>query len=491
MVEHVLTTTSNQLIQLASTVTGGTVSTSPVWLPSDIVILTRKLRLTPYHGGKALTILDFVSLVHVHSYLMILQTNNQLPTYAGALSNILEWFDRIQNTGEWKRAISADLGFVKHADSLKQFALTSCPTSSNDSANESSCILDIRAMIPGSQTPQAFKKLQEHVKGPRCDWVTDKKRNHHLVKTPYESLLVKLSEAHIEVPDDNFLPANTLDLGLDETLLPWTSIPYQLDPAHGSLNAERASRKRQQISNIIHYVSRLLRDGSRIVDFCGGGGHISLVLAWLFPKVHVILIDRNEVSLSLAQKRKQELEITNLEILCSDVQLWKSGKFDVGVAIHACGSLSDIIMEKCIESGASYVMAPCCFGSLQNCDTSVIRLPRSDKYAEAGVTLEDYMSLASVADINTSGVSLESTQYKTGRKAMGIIDHDRNLRASQDGYSTFQFTMRPPTCTPKNEIICGISVGFKDAQPEQNANQFASPSFFNSEINGLTVRRVS
>jgi len=79
---------------------------------------------------------------------------------------------------------------------------------------------------------------------------------------------------------------------------------------------------------------------------------------------------------------------------------------------------------------------------------------------------------------------------------MGIIDHDRNLRASQEGYSTFQFTMRPATCTPKNEIICGISQGFRQAhdpypRARHSEDHFTSPSFFNSNIRDLTVRKVS
>lgn len=441
-----------------------------VWLPSDLVILARKLSLGPYQAGKRLSILDFVSLPLVKPYLELLVEHGKFASLAPSLSSLLEWFERIQDIGEWKRAIDPKSGFAGKKENLRQFVVT--PTH-----------FEVGKHIPGGMSSAAFKKHQAHVKGPRCDWVNDKRRNHHVVRTPYEDLLTKLQAASISVPDDTYKPQESLDLGLDEPILPWISLPHQLDPADGCLMPDRALRKRQQISNIVHYIARLLSDGCRIVDFCGGGGHISLVLAWLFPQVHVTLVDRNDVSLALATRRRQELGLTNMDIVSSDVQLWTPTQpFNVGVAIHACGSLSDIILEKCIANKASYVMAPCCFGSLQNCDTTLIRLPRSDKFLESGVTKEDYMNLASVADVNTSAVSLESSDYKTGKKAMSIIDHDRNLRAAECGYSTFQFTMRPPTCTPKNEIICGV------ASEHQIQGDRTSALIFESALVGLTVR---
>lgn len=461
MVDHALTTTNGQLATLAAAAAGGDTK-SAVWLPSDIVILARKLRLTPYHGGNNLSILDFVSLVHVKAYLELLDSHAQLSGVLSGLANILEWLERIQKIGEWQRAIDPVKGAFSKTLELGEFSVSG--------------LFDVKSKLPNDLDANGYKILQERIRAPR-NWVTNKQRNHHVIKTPYEDLVIKLDEAGIQVPKHELKVA---DLEFD-FLVPWNFLPRQLDPAHGALNENRALRKRQQISNIIHYVSRLLRDDFKIVDFCGGGGHISLVLAWIFPKIHVTLLDKNEVSLALAQKRKQELGLTNLEIVCSDVEAWQSGKFDVGVAIHACGSLSDIIMEKCIAQGACYVLAPCCFGALQNADTELICLPRSSKFSEAGVTKEDYMSLSSVADVNTSGVSLESTQYLTGKRAMSIIDHDRNLRATQNGYSTFQFTMKPPTCTPKNEIICGISPDSKLVAH--------SEEFFDAPITGLYVHK--
>lgn len=482
-VDNMFRETSIQIAEMIVSAGKSETKSNIIWLPSDVVVLTRKLRLSPFTSGVHPSILDFVDLVHIRAYLEALETNQKIKGLSSSLSVILEWVDRIQSIPEWKRAISKEEGFLK-VEALAQFEIKGN--------------FEISLALPEGVTLADYIKNQEKVKAPRCDWVTDKKRNHHLVKTPYETLLLKLEAANIEVPDDtkkgNEETKKIVSGGkeievrvgeeesIGENLLPWKLLPAQLDPSTGSLNAERALRKRQQISNIVHYVSRLVEDDFEIIDFCGGGGHISLVLAWVFPNTRVTLIDRNEVSLAFAEKRKKELGITNLDIICSDVQQWKAKKFDVGVAIHACGSLTDIILDKCIDMNAAYVLAPCCFGSLQNADTAFIELPRSQLFHNAGVTLQDYMSLSSVADINTSGVSLESKQYLTGKKAMSIIDHDRNQRAAQNGYQTFQFTMKPPTCTPKNEIICGFP-------KSSNKGQEQTDFFYKPIDNSITVRK--
>jgi hypothetical protein len=38
---------------------------------------------------------------------------------------------------------------------------------------------------------------------------------------------------------------------------------------------------------------------------------------------------------------------------------------DVGVGVHACGFLSDMIQYKCFLYQAAYVLAPCCIGKVK------------------------------------------------------------------------------------------------------------------------------
>ena len=56
----------------------------------------------------------------------------------------------------------------------------------------------------------------------------------------------------------------------------------------GDLNLERSLRKQQQISNILAAVKPLVKPGYRIVDFCAGGGHVGIVLAFFLKQCEVI-----------------------------------------------------------------------------------------------------------------------------------------------------------------------------------------------------------
>ena len=55
----------------------------------------------------------------------------------------------------------------------------------------------------------------------------------------------------------------------------------------GDLNVGRSLRKQQQIANILTAVKPLAKQGHRIVDFCAGGGHIGIVLAYFLPDCEV------------------------------------------------------------------------------------------------------------------------------------------------------------------------------------------------------------
>ena len=55
----------------------------------------------------------------------------------------------------------------------------------------------------------------------------------------------------------------------------------------GDLNVQRALRKQHQISNILTAVKPLVRPGCRIVDFCAGGGHVGIVLAYFLKDCEV------------------------------------------------------------------------------------------------------------------------------------------------------------------------------------------------------------
>ena len=123
------------------------------------------------------------------------------------------------------------------------------------------------------------------------------------------------------------------------------------------------------------------------------------------------------------------------------------GKFDVGVAIHACGSSTDLIIEKCIKSQADILIAPCCYGSIKPVD--YLSYPRSIVFNKF-LSKENYQRLTHVADSTERGLACETSAYE----CMQMIDTDRLLYLKEHKYAHLQLSkLLPETCTTKNSLI--------------------------------------
>ena len=100
----------------------------------------------------------------------------------------------------------------------------------------------------------------------------------------------------------------------DEEEAFWRRVPAGLDPSHGELDAGRSARKRQQLSSMVAHVLPLLRPGDVAVDFGAGSGHLGLLLAWLRPQCHVVLVERKEYSAVHGRRRIRDMGLTNCEV---------------------------------------------------------------------------------------------------------------------------------------------------------------------------------
>ncbi|KTF87221.1 hypothetical protein cypCar_00019556 [Cyprinus carpio] len=65
----------------------------------------------------------------------------------------------------------------------------------------------------------------------------------------------------------------------------------------GKMSDARVVHKRQQLNNLVAMVTELACPGHTVVDFCSGGGHVGIVLAYTLPKCQVILFENKEESL--------------------------------------------------------------------------------------------------------------------------------------------------------------------------------------------------
>ena len=113
----------------------------------------------------------------------------------------------------------------------------------------------------------------------------------------------------------------------------------------------------------------------------GGTGHLAVPLALLLPQVEVVCVDLKQYSLDLLHERVDNVPLTstkddsvnsiqvstalpNLSTYYGSIQTYPH-EFDIGVSLHACGEASDLVLRKCINQNASFVVCSCCCGKLQ------------------------------------------------------------------------------------------------------------------------------
>jgi len=155
----------------------------------------------------------------------------------------------------------------------------------------------------------------------------------------------------------------------------WEFIPPEADPST-LLPPKRRQRKRQQIMSLLRACAALMlvldnaafstkaESGKRrAVDFAGGCGHVGVLLAWLFPAWDIVCVDTKEYSLNMGLERARQLGLENYSTCHADIRDYRAA-FDLGIALHACGSASDFAIQACLRQRATLVVAPCCVGKV-------------------------------------------------------------------------------------------------------------------------------
>ncbi|ETV71929.1 hypothetical protein, variant 1 [Aphanomyces astaci] len=247
----------------------------------------------------------------------------------------------------------------------------------------------------------------------------------------------------------HYLP-NPLAATTMTSVIPWDDLPLGIHPKDGHLPPQRIQNKRHQVDNLAVFLRRLLRDGDRVVEFCAGSGYVALPLACLFPKCHFVVLDMKKPSLDIAHERINASGLTNVSVFCGKVDEYMDS-FDVGIALHACGEATDMVLEKCLESNAAYVLAPCCVGKIKH---SSLTYPRSSTLTNV-LSRHEYEIVAKAADFGHAALTLTAINAAR-RRCKSVVEADRNLRAQESkGYATAMFIMHPAAATPKNDILVG------------------------------------
>lgn len=232
----------------------------------------------------------------------------------------------------------------------------------------------------------------------------------------------------------------------------WSTVPLDANPEGGALPKKRASRKCEQLENLAKAVIKIAeKEKYLIVDFCSGSGHLGILLATLLPNCQVILVENKERSLQRARERIGKLNLKNIFMAQCNLNYFKA-KFHIGTSLHACGVATDLVIQNCINNGAHFVACPCCYGGIRDCNR--IKYPRSAELSALNISIKEYLIIAHAADQTHDE---ENIKTKQGFFCMDIIDNDRKLMAESQGYIVHLGKLQPPSCTPKNNLLVGLS----------------------------------
>ncbi|XP_027312609.3 glutathione S-transferase C-terminal domain-containing protein isoform X4 [Anas platyrhynchos] len=286
--------------------------------------------------------------------------------------------------------------------------------------------------------PAPEEQLQDFSSVP--DELEEEHEDSHFIGGPRPTM-TKLMESGIEA---KFSPHPCPNWTID-----WSNLPSAVSPGEGKMSSDRALRKQQQLNNLVAAVTKLAKPGDVIVDFCSGGGHVGIVLAYMLPSCQVVLIENKELSLIRAKDRSDELGLNNISFIQANLDYF-NGTFNIGVALHACGVATDMVIEHCIKARAAFVISPCCYGFIQN--TVKFKYPRSNQFKEI-LSYKEHMILCRFAD--QTAVQLPPERRLVGKQCMGLVDLDRAWAAEGSNYSVQVISMEPESCSPKNNMFVG------------------------------------
>eukprot|EP00977_Amphora_coffeiformis_P028941 scaffold37992_cov191-Amphora_coffeaeformis.AAC.2 len=267
--------------------------------------------------------------------------------------------------------------------------------------------------------------------------------------------------------------------------------------ATGQLNnKQRAQRKEDQLRSMLRCILALGNNSNdeplTIVDFGGRTGHLAIPLALLKPHYTVIVVDLDETALELLHSKveknnvkqqqaqtqqqgqqhtppksderlRQCSKIPNLYTFSGPLQEFE-GKFDIGVALHLCGELTDVALLKCgLVQARALVFAPCCVGKLNRAkknphvwqstgsNANIVQYPQSHLLKHHITDENDWNALARAADY---GLESRTTRNAARRVAKALLETDRRmLLEEQFGYQTALTRMDPWEASPKNDIL--------------------------------------
>ena len=250
----------------------------------------------------------------------------------------------------------------------------------------------------------------------------------------------------------------------------WDDLPDGVDVVAGELHDKpnRVQKKRLQLQSMIDIINleiQMIEEKNieqkpiTIIEFGCGSGHLGILLAYLYPKYKIILNECKEYSVQNCQQRIAKSMLSNIEIYNCDVRSLPpfqfmnkdNGNIFIGVGLHTCGLLCDIILKLMKEHEYQFVIVPCCYGQLG-------RLPP----AYSQTDYEEYCILCKYVDDSNDIVVITSaadicSDTQLSKRCMNVIDYYRLhfMHNAATKFTGILTELEPLDSTPKNQVLIG------------------------------------
>lgn len=200
--------------------------------------------------------------------------------------------------------------------------------------------------------------------------------------------------------------------------------------ANTSLRKEDEQKSRE-VAALLTRLARIRKD-AHLVDAAAGKASVGLVAAELLAIGRLTVMERDPKRVEacrLAQARMtRAIPIDVRQADLADASAWPDAP-DAVVALHACGSAADLVLDSAIRVRARMLfLVPCCYGET---------IPFGARALEV-----------------VTGMGFVADDLLRRRMRASLIDMERKLRLEVAGYETDIDELVGPTVTPHNLIFC-------------------------------------
>eukprot|EP00668_Euglena_longa_P046174 GGOE01061858.1.p1 GENE.GGOE01061858.1~~GGOE01061858.1.p1 ORF type:complete len:447 (-),score=84.53 GGOE01061858.1:136-1476(-) len=255
------------------------------------------------------------------------------------------------------------------------------------------------------------------------------------------------------------------------TPTPASTLPPPLDPAHhleAAPTAERChycvARKGPQVAWVLQRLDVWLSEegaGWTVVDIGCGRGDLAVNVAVAFPAAAVVACDHHLPSLEAGQTWAAQVGVCNVRFQRWDAR-WREARVEllrglrpgktVFLGLHACGGLTDVILDLARRTATRFLCITCCFTF-----HSDLRVSDEEEERWWGVADEDGEALCRLAEMQGDD--------DVAQRAMHIVNVLRlqalrkKVHSLMETFPLLEIVTFPTELSPKNQVLIGVLDG--------------------------------